>query len=164
MSLRILPQAALSLTLILFLSPFASAQWAGQAGGTSSDQSGDVAIDGSDNIFITGNFTGDADFDNDGIFDDASSVGGEDIFLAKYDDTGGLLWVVSAGGSGSDEGFAVAVDASGDAYITGYFSDSADFDDDGMDDATATSARDMFLAKYDASGAFQWVRTAGGLT
>ena len=164
MSLRILPQAALSLTLILFLSPFASAQWAGQVGGTSSDQSGDVAIDGSDNIFITGNFTGDADFDNDGVFDDASSVGGEDIFLAKYDDTGDLLWVVSAGGSGSDEGFAVAVDASGDAYITGYFSNSADFDGDGMDDATATSARDMFLAKYDASGAFQWVRTAGGLT
>ena len=166
MRTRALPQVALCLILLLSLSPIAVAQvtWAGQAGGTSSDQSGDVAIDGSDNIFITGNFTGDADFDNDGAYDDATSSGGEDIFLAKYDDTGALVWVRSAGGSGSDEGFAVATDATGAAYVTGYFSGGADFDGDGTDDATAISTRDMFLAKYSAAGVFQWVRTAGGLT
>ena len=163
---RTLSLVAFCVFSILVLAPGSLAQlnWATHVGGTSSDQSGDIASDASNNIYITGNFTGTADFDGDGVYDDAASAGGEDIFLAKYDETGVLLWGATAGGSGSDEGLAVAADATGNVYITGYFSGGADFDGDTIDDVIARSARDLFVAKYDATGAFQWVHAAGGLT
>ena len=54
-----------------------------------------------------------------------TSSGGKDIFVAKLSSSGSWLWAVKAGGSGVDGGDAIAVDSSGNSYVTGYFGGTA---------------------------------------
>lgn len=66
-------------------------------------------------LYFTGYFTGTLKLGNYQI----SSKGDFDIFLAKADNIGNILWAKSAGGSLKDTAYAVAVDDEGNAYITG---------------------------------------------
>ncbi|MGC1905147.1 MAG: SBBP repeat-containing protein [Candidatus Acidiferrum sp.] len=66
---------------------------------------------------------------------------------------------VSFGGSGSDSGSAVKVDAHGNRYVTGGFSSKAKFGDRVLDSAGGT---DIFLAKFGRSGELLWLLQAGG--
>ena len=148
------------LLLILLLYNFAFSQtpnwhWAKQAGGTSSEYGYGIAVDGSGNSFVTGSFNGTASFNGTSL----SSVGGNDIFVAKYDAKGTLLWAKKAGGSNSDYGYGIALDGSGNSYVTGSFRDMASFNGTSL---SSSGASDIFVAKYDASGAFQWAKQAGG--
>jgi hypothetical protein len=77
--------------------------------------------------------------------------------------TGDFGWAVGAGSAGGDEGRAVATDAAGNVYVTGYFSGTVDFDPSAADAAlTAAGGQDVFVAKYTAAGALVWVRQLGG--
>jgi len=90
-----------------------------------------------------------------------NSSGNEDIFLAKYSPAGSLIWVKSAGSiNNSANARSVATDVSGNAYITGFFSRTATFED-----ITLTSNDtypDVFVAKYNHEGNIVWVKQAGG--
>lgn len=73
--------------------------WVISAGGAETDKAEGVAVDDDGNVYVTGFFAGTADFDGDGQADvtaTGSSTDG-DFFIAKYDQTGSLLWVTSAG-------------------------------------------------------------------
>jgi hypothetical protein len=50
-----------------------------------------------------------------------------DVFVAKYDRDGTLLWATSAGGAAGDGGHDIAIDHPGDIHVTGVFSDTATF-------------------------------------
>lgn len=130
--------------------------WAKGAGGTGEDWGTSIAIDNNDNVYVTGYIDGAATFDTTNV----SPFGGWDIFLAKYDPTGTLQWVRTAGGTGFDAGQGVAVDANGDVYITGYFEGTAAFD--GTNSINALGSFDAFLAKYDPAGNLLWVFGQGG--
>jgi uncharacterized repeat protein (TIGR01451 family) len=127
-------------------------------GGADGENGNAVGIDGSGNIYIAGgtistNFpatSGSAQTSNGG------PVGAEawDGFIAKIDPTGTtLLYATYLGGSGSDEVNGIAVDAAGNAYLTGY-TYSTDFP--GVTGGSIQSAyageRDAFLAKLNAAG------------
>src|ERR1041385_6537096 len=56
-----------------------------------------------------------------------NSVGGEDIFISKYDQNGNILWVKPAGGSGDDRDQSIAVDTASNIYVCGYIAGSATF-------------------------------------
>ena len=135
--------------------------WVLSAGGTGFDQSTGISVDGDGNVYVTGTFEGSADFNGNGA-PDVTTAGGGDIFVAKYTAAGALAWVLGAGGSSSDEGGSIAVDDAGNAYVTGSFNLSADFDEDGTADVTTAGGGDIFVAKYDAAGALAWVKSAGG--
>ncbi len=128
-------------------------EWAKKAGGKSNDVSNSIRVDGS-GIYITGSFKGNALFDSATI----TSAGEEDIFIAKYSDSASLQWVRSAGGKGEDVANAIDIDASGNLFIAGYFNGTVSFEDTTL----SSSGADFFLAKYDASGTFKWVKKAGG--
>jgi hypothetical protein len=115
-------------------------------GTTGNDFANAVAVDSAGNAYITG-FT-------DGTLDGQTNAGGIDAFLAKYDSSGNKLWVKLLGTSGNDGAFGVAVDASGNAYITGYVGGS-------LDGQTYAGLGDAFIAKYDSSGNKQWVKLLG---
>ncbi|CAN5610385.1 hypothetical protein BH11BAC1_BH11BAC1_02690 [soil metagenome] len=70
-------------------------------------------------------------------------------------------WAHSAGsGNGGDgEGFNVATDASGNLYVTGFFSYSITFGTNTLNSAGGTA---VFLAKYDSAGNVLWAKSAGG--
>ncbi|MDH3442922.1 MAG: SBBP repeat-containing protein, partial [Deltaproteobacteria bacterium] len=140
-------------------------QWARRGGGTGSDRGAGIAVDGSGNISVTGLFFGSATFGQGQAGQTTlTSAGSDDIFVAQYDATGFLQWARQAGGTGLDQGVSVAVDGSGNSYVTGYFSNAATFGQGQAGQTTLTTAgdRDMFVAKYDATGFLLWAKQAGG--
>jgi hypothetical protein len=74
-------------------------------------------------------------------------------------DAQNFQWVKKAGGSGSDQSYGIAVDDLGNSYISGWFSDTAYFNGTTL---ISNGQKDVFLAKYDSIGVFQWVRQGGG--
>ena len=133
--------------------------WAKSAGGTSDDEAFSVAVDASGNSYVTGYFSSATiSFGSTTL----TNAGSADIFLAKYDANGNVLWAKSAGGTGDDEANSVAVDASGNCYVTGYFfSPTISF---GSTTLTNAGGYDIFLAKYDATGNVLWAKSVGGIS
>ena len=130
--------------------------WALKAGGAGVQEGGSsVATDAFGNIIVTGSFEGVATFGTTVL----TSAGGRDIFIAKYNKSGKLVWAERAGGSSNDDGYDVAVDGLGNIYITGKFENTANF---GTISLNSIDHADMFIAKYDSSGNVMWAKRAGG--
>jgi hypothetical protein len=131
-------------------------QWARQGGGSGNDVGAGIRIDGSGNSYVTGWFTGGASFDTVNV---NSISGSEDIFIAKYNPSGTILWVKPFGGAGNDEGWAVNVDVNGNIYASGSIEGTATFQNDTINSA---GNKDIFIVRLDPSGSLQWVTRAGG--
>ena len=118
--------------------------WTSQHGPPQEDGSADIAVDGSGNSYITGWTAGDLGGPNQG---------GTDAFIAMCDSGGTVQWTRQIGSSESDGGNGIAVDASGNSYITGFtFGDLAGPNQGDMD---------AFIAKYDRGGPVLWTRQIG---
>jgi hypothetical protein len=117
-------------------------------GGTDRDYGRSLAVDSSDNVYITGYFRGTADFDPGSATDNHAAAGEEDIFLTKINFDGSYDLTETMGGTDRDYGQSLAVDDSVNVYLTGYFRGTADFDPGaGTDDHTA-GEEDIFLTKF----------------
>ena len=103
--------------------------WATQAGGTRAGQGAGIAVDPRGNSYVAGFFSGTATFGagEDNEIDLTAASGFQDIFVAKYDRNGRLLWAARAGGTADDGGFGIAADARGNSYVTGFFIGTATF-------------------------------------
>ena len=72
-------------------------------------------------------------------------------------------WVKGFGGTSDDAGSSIAVDGSGNTYITGHFESTVDFDSgDDVFNLTSFGSFDIFLVKYDSDGSFVWAKNIGG--
>ena len=124
-----------------------------------------IAVDSAGNVSVAGTFRQSTTFGEGGATATTlTSAGNVDIFVARYDNAGALLWAKQAGGAGYDQASGVAIDAWGNSYLTGTFNDSAVF---GAGEPTVTTLLDdgdgdMFLARYDSTGALVWAKRAGG--
>ena len=109
------------------------------------------------NTYTTGYFTSTANFGTNTLV----SSGSTDIFLVKTDNQGNFVWAKQAGGTGSDRGTSIKVDAQGNSYITVFFNGTATFE---TQQVTSAGLQDVFIAKYNTAGVLQWVESAGGPT
>lgn len=130
-------------------------QWAQKMGGNQLDEGLALACDQDDNIYVTGYFSSHANIG--GII--LVAAGDRDIFLAKFDTAGNILWARKAGGSGEDTGYAVKTDPAGNVLLAGSFMGSADFSGTGL---VASGDSDICLVKYSSEGDLIWARQAGG--
>ncbi|MCC2547954.1 hypothetical protein LJY25_16010 [Hymenobacter sp. BT175] len=153
----------------IFVAKFSAATgacaWAVQARGNSDDLGYGIAADASGNALVTGIFGGTANFSTSPTATALTSVGSYDVFLAKFTAaTGACMWAVRAGGSRSDYGYAVAVDAGGNALLTGVFGGTASFGTSPTaTNLTSAGSIDVFVAKFAAAtGACAWAVGAGG--
>jgi hypothetical protein len=122
-----------------------------------------VSVDGSNNILVAGMFDGTADFDPGPSVDEHASAGNHDIFLSKFDGSGNFVRAQTWGGSEDDWGNGVALDGSGNSFVIGVFSGTADFDPGAsLDEHVSIGDQDIFLSKFDSGGDFAWARTWGG--
>jgi len=121
-------------------------QWTRQFGASGRDEGLAIAVDSSGNAYVSG-WT-------DGTFPGQTSVGGSDAFVAKYDGTGNQLWLKQFGASGDDGGYGIAVDSSGNAYVTGIAWGT-------LPGQTSRGWRDVFVAKYDGAGNQLWLKQLG---
>jgi hypothetical protein len=137
--------------------------WAKSLGGGNYDAANAVFVDASGNVYVAGYFEGTADFDPGVGTVNLTSAGGTDGFVSKLDSSGNFVWAKSFGGVGTDIANAVAVDASGNVYTTGYFHGTADFDPGvGISNLTSAGGADGFVSKLDSSGNFVWAKSFDG--
>ena len=135
--------------------------WAKRIASTASWPEGEpdtgFALDASGNLYVTGFF----DIINDfgGVILTNQSVGGSDIFVAKYNSTGALQWAQRAGGTSINYGRALGVDSNGNIYVTGGYQGPANF---GSINLPTTTGEAFFLAKYNSNGVVQWVQPSTG--
>ena len=92
-------------------------RWASRAGGSGQDYGTGIVVDKEGSTYICGYFRGQARFEDYAL----AGKGEADIFIAKYDRIGKLVWVRQAGGSADDFARAVAIDTEGNCYLTGSF-------------------------------------------
>lgn len=137
--------------------PDGSRRWIRRAAvGPGNAYSMGIAVDNVLGCYITGYFADTATFDTSG----RRSVGGNDVFVAKYDRNGVIQWTASAGGAGDDRGYGIGVDATANSYITGRFTDSAFF---AVDTVISLGGTDVLSAKFSPLGAPTWAASMGGV-
>jgi hypothetical protein len=130
--------------------------WAQAAGGTLADSGNGIATDSEGNVYVTGSFQGNAQIGPYALSTFGQTFG---LFLAKYDRSGNLLWVVHQGVPEGDhwlKGHRVATDAAGFVYLLGEF--RGDLDIAGT--RLRNYGNSMFLAKYDRDGRALWALQA----
>jgi len=99
--------------------------WTQSAGGIDNDFGDGISIDNDGNCYISGRFQQNATFGPIAI--DNLNSGISDVFVAKYDKLGDIVWVQQAGESGEDAGSKIGVDGAGNCYINGYYTTSTTF-------------------------------------
>lgn len=126
----------------------------------------DLCLDAQGNIYTTGIFGVENPYFTDSI--QLISTGGYDGYVAKYNSNAELQWVKTINGAGMEVSKSISVSLTGDIFIGGYYdnyigSSTTFFDSIPiLKGGSGNNAADVFIAKYDASGNCQWVRTAGG--
>lgn len=137
--------------------------WATHAESTEISVGRSIEVDGSGNVYSTGNFEGTTDFDPGSGTSIITSTGVRDTYIQKHDAMGNLLWVKRLENSVVNEGKALTVDASGAVYVTGKFWETTDFDPGtAVVNLTSAGKDDAFVLKLDAAGDFVWVKQIGG--
>jgi hypothetical protein len=121
-------------------------QWTRQLGTSADDSASSIAIDSSENVFVTGQTSGDLDGN--------TSAGGVDLFLVKYNSSGVKQWTRQLGTSNFETGIGATADSSGNAFVTGYTY--------GSFVAGVGSGWDYYVLKYDTNGTQQWIEQSGG--
>jgi hypothetical protein len=143
-------------TKVLILDPTILV-YCGYIGGSGSDSGNDIAVDSVGNAYVVGTTDSTAASFPDAIGPDLTHNGDEDAFVAKVNPAGtGLIYCGYIGGSGPDRGEGIAVDDSGNAYVTGsaYSTESSPvpFPVTVGPDITHNGSKDAFVAKVNPVG------------
>ena len=147
------------------IDPAGKMLWAGNVGGRDDDDSPEIVAGNDGEVYITGGFHGKINFDavqsTQAVL--TSTNGSNDVFLAKYDPQGVLVWHRQYGGPKSDWPTALKLSSNGDLMLSGVFTNIARFDAVG-DPLTLTShgKQDAFIARIDPTGATLWANSVGG--
>jgi hypothetical protein len=142
------------------LSPAGNFLWAKSFSGPMPDWATSITTDASGNVYVTGIFQGTVDFDPGAAVFNMTTAGGPDVFLFKLTNAGNLVWAIKFGSTALDQAKGVAVDASGNVYITG--SAGASFDaDPGI---SVFPLNGNYLIKMSSAGNFIWARLIGGMS
>jgi hypothetical protein len=131
--------------------------WSKRFGSSGHDQGIGVAVDGAGSVSVMGISEGTIDFGGGPL----TSLGGRDLFVAKFSATGQHLWSERFGSTGTDNGRGIAVDGAGDVFLTGDFVNSISF---GGPALTSSGREDVFLAKLSGvNGGHLWSKRFGNL-
>ena len=134
--------------------------WNIRRGGQYGQYGHGVAVDEPGDVIVVGGFEGTVNFGGGVHTADGTTYAHqpEDVFIVKLDPNGGYLWSFDFGDNGSDTGSSLALDASGNIFMTGYFWNGLDF---GGGALSSTGNEDIFLVKFDAAGNHLWSSAFG---
>ncbi len=120
--------------------------WTRQIGTSMTDLGQGVAADGSGNVYVTGQTSGNLDGN--------ANAGSTDAFIVKYDSDGNKQWSRLLGTASYEQAYGAAVDGAGNAYVAGYTRGN-------LDGNVSAGGNDVFLAKFDPAGNKLWTRQMG---
>jgi hypothetical protein len=137
------------------------------SGGTSNYNIGsDIQIGSNSSLYITGNFSGTADFDcGIGTYFLTSFSPMSDIFVSKLDTAGNFIWARQFGGTAAEMGYSITSDVLGNVFVSGDFTSAvADFDPGiGVYNLNNTGQNSAFVLKLSNNGDFVFAENFGGL-
>ena len=138
---------------------FGTPLWQVKAGGSGDDIAYCVTADRDGNVYVGG-----SSHSSSCVFYGSTNVtltagSSTDIFTAKFNSSGQVLWVETASGSATDEVLSITADKDY-IYVAGYFSNVLTFPSSGS--LNSTGGEDMFLVKYDLDGNIIWTKKEGG--
>jgi len=123
----------------------------------------DVAVDGSDYVYVSGRFNVAGEFAPGVPIDLHDSHGQSDAYVSRFLSDGTYVGVKIIGGTGIDAAWGLDVDGFGNVYIAGNYASIVDFDTGaGSDQHTSNGSRDCFLTVYDGNFDYKWTSTWGG--
>ena len=125
-------------------------QWHTFYGSAAEDEGNSIAIDGSGNVYVTGY----SETSWGSPVHDHSTGSNMDIMVLKLDNSGALQWNTFYGSGNTDEGKGIAVDGSGNVYVTGHSNTSWNSPVTPLH--AHTSGFDILVLKLDSSGTYQW--------
>lgn len=140
-------------------------QWLKKIAGVSQLAGNAIGFDNAGNCYVTGAFFDTITFPDVSGSTQLISAGSIDIFIAKYNHSGNLLWAKRAGGSFSDYGAAISVRPNGKFAVVGDFEGESVFQGIPTPDTVRSmtdTASDMFIAFFDGNGNVKWVKEGGG--
>lgn len=138
-------------------------EWAKSFGGTGSDLGASIAVDGEGNVYTIGAFQGTVDVDPGAATFNLTAAGESDVFIVKSNASGNFVWARALGGTSKDQAYSLALDGSGNVYLTGGFQGTADFDPGaGVLQLTSSGSYDFFIAKLTTGGNLVWAKAMGG--
>ncbi len=130
--------------------------WAKAFGGIESDNGQTIGMDADGHIYISGTYTGTANFDGFSL----QAPGPLGYFFAKFDGEGNCLWAADLVQTQSSLVVESAyTDNNGNTFLTGYFYESVLFGDINL---VSAGNADIFVAKVDSSGEVLWAKGMGG--
>lgn len=138
--------------------------WVKHFGSSSSDSGQSIKLDTAGNIYVTGGFSLNVDFDP-GIDIHYLYSSYDDTFILKLDSNGNFIWAKQTYGGTSDiaMGKSISVDQFGNVYSIGRFYGTMSFEPGiGGFSLTSVQQSDIFIIKYDSSGNFLWAKQLGG--
>jgi len=130
-------------------------EWMSYYGGSSRDYAMGMQPDGFGNMILIG-YTYSDDFHG---HENAFHGGDNDVYAAKITSEGDLVWMTYLGGTKADRASDLAIDSTGNIYITGA-TESWDFE--GQTNDFHIGLNDGFVVKIDSEGQLQWMTYVGG--
>jgi hypothetical protein len=129
-----------------------------RVGSTNPEESRAIAVT-STGVVVASWFSGTLDFDPRSTSTGRTSLGAQDLAVAKYDFDGAFQWVYSLGGSGAEIPHAIAATPAGGVIVAGYGSGGGIC---GGRVLTGPGGRDVLLMKLSAGGSCEWAHLIGG--
>lgn len=150
-------------TFLAKYDPSGTVLWATATMESGNDEGGALATDGNGNVYVSGYFEGDTViFGGYTLINTVDSL--SDMYLAKYDPNGNVLWANSFGGSAKDGSSGLSTDAQGNVYVGCYFeSVSIQAGSHVLNNAVAIGTRDVFVMKCDSLGTIRWIKQIGDI-
>lgn len=137
--------------------------WAAGAGSSEDfEYASDLDVDASGNVYATGRFRADTDFDPSGstfTLTHPTTTGTNDIYVWKLTSSGALGYAraMQSTTGANEEGTAISVDGGNNVLVGGVFQGTVDFDPGaGTQTTVGTGGIHMFLARLDAAGDYVW--------
>jgi len=134
--------------------------WAKSVGGIKAVNGSAVSTDNKGHVLVAGDFAsgtitfGSTTLTNSGFFD---------MYVAKYDGSGNVLWAKSSGGNAYDGAKAISADVNDNILLAGSFGSTIiTFGSNILTNDTSDNSPDVFLVKYDSVGNVLWSKSAGG--
>lgn len=126
-------------------------QWAKKAGSSSNDKGLDIKVDNQGNILVLGWHEANSFFGTTQLNTDD----GANSFIAKYDNTGQLIWVKKLGGYAR----SFSVDGADNIFIAASFSGAVKVENTSI---TSTGYDDIWFGKFNSNGDLSWIRKIYG--